>query len=115
MLIDVKGSAGLTGKEAEERLDAVNMTANKNTIPFDDEKPFIVSGIRLGTPALTTRGFKEPQMRRVAELIAQTLKADDADAVRSEVIAGVAELTGDFPLYQELRDYLPPVELEEKA
>ncbi len=115
MLIDVKGSAGLTGKEAEERLDAVNMTANKNTIPFDDEKPFIASGIRLGTPALTTRGFKEPQMRRVAELIAQTLKADDADAVRSEVIAGVAELTGDFPLYQELRDYLPPVELEEKA
>ena len=113
LLIDVKGSAGLTGKEAEERLDAVDMTANKNTIPFDDEKPFIASGIRLGTPALTTRGFKEPQMRRVAELIATTLKSEDTEDVRKEVIAGVAELTRDYPLYQELRDFLPPVVMEE--
>ncbi len=63
MLVDVKGGAGLTGKDAEERLDAVDITINKNTIPFDTEKPFIASGIRLGTPALTTRGFKEPDMR----------------------------------------------------
>jgi glycine hydroxymethyltransferase len=114
MLLDVKGSVGLTGKEAEERLDAVNMTANKNTIPFDDEKPFIASGIRLGTPALTTRGFKEPQMRIVAELIAKTLKGETSEELQQEVIAGVAELTRDFPLYQELRDYLPPLETGEE-
>jgi len=112
MLVDVKGSVGLTGKEAEERLDAVNMTANKNTIPFDDEKPFIASGIRLGTPALTTRGFKEPQMRIVAELIAKTLKGETTEELQQEVIDGVAGLTRDFPLYQELRDYLPPLETE---
>lgn len=112
LLVDVKHSTGLTGKDAEERLDAVNITANKNTIPFDDEKPFIASGIRLGTPALTTRGFKEPQMRIVAELIAKTLKGETTEELQQEVIAGVAGLTRGFPLYKELRDYLPPLEME---
>lgn len=109
MLMDVKGSVSLTGKEAEERLDAVNMTANKNTIPFDDEKPFIASGVRLGTPAITTRGFKEPQIRQVALLIAKTLKHEDNEELRNEVIAGVADLTQQYPLYGEMRDWLQPV------
>lgn len=109
MLMDVKGSVSLTGKEAEERLDAVNMTANKNTIPFDDEKPFIASGVRLGTPAITTRGFKEPQIRQVALLIAKTLKSEDTEELRGEVIAGVANLTRQYPLYGEMREWLQPV------
>ncbi len=109
MLMDVKGSVSLTGKEAEERLDAVNMTANKNTIPFDDEKPFIASGVRLGTPAITTRGFKEPQIRQVALLIAKTLKHEDTEELRNEVVAGVADLTRQYPLYREMRDWLQPV------
>jgi glycine hydroxymethyltransferase len=113
MLVDVKGSAGQTGKEAEERLDAVNITANKNTIPFDDEKPFIASGIRLGTPALTTRGFKEPQMRQTANLIADALLKDDTEETRAAVIGGVKELADTHPLYRELREWLKPVEMGE--
>jgi len=115
MLVDVKGSCGLTGKDAENRLDEVNITCNKNTIPFDEEKPFIASGLRFGTPALTTRGFKEPQLRRVAELIATALKNEDTEEMRGTVMGGVAELARDFPLYKEMRDWLPPVEMEEKA
>ena len=114
MLVDVKGSIGMTGKDAEERLDTVNITCNKNTIPFDTEKPFIASGLRFGTPALTTRGFKEPQMHRVAELISTALKADSADSVRAEVESGVAELARDFPLYKEMRDFLPRVDEEDQ-
>ena len=109
LLVDVKAGCGLTGKDAENRLDEVNITCNKNTIPFDEEKPFIASGLRFGTPALTTRGFKEPQMHRVAELIAYALKNEDTEENRQHVIDGVAELARDFPLYKELRDWLPPV------
>lgn len=115
MLVDVKKSCGLTGKEAEERLDAVDITANKNTIPFDEEKPFIASGVRLGTPALTTRGFKEPDMARVGELIAQALKREDSAENRDAVRAGVAELVARHPLYSELRDWLKPVVIAEEA
>ncbi|MCH7472953.1 serine hydroxymethyltransferase [bacterium] len=114
MLVDVKGSLGMTGKEAEKRLDAVNITANKNTIPFDDEKPFIASGIRLGTPALTPRGFKEPGMRQVGYLIADALKEDPSEEQRATIIAGVKELTGTHPLYPEMRAWLKPVELNGK-
>ncbi|KAD94473.1 serine hydroxymethyltransferase, partial [Staphylococcus aureus] len=67
--VDVKGSIGLTGKEAEETLDSVGITCNKNTIPFDQEKPFVTSGIRLGTPAATTRGFDEKAFEEVAKII----------------------------------------------
>jgi glycine hydroxymethyltransferase len=110
LLADVKGSMGMTGKDAEERLDLVNITCNKNTIPFDDEKPFISSGLRFGTPALTTRGFKEPQMREVAYLIADTLKRDDTEENRAKIISGVKELTDSLPLYSEMREWLQPVE-----
>ncbi|MDT4090917.1 serine hydroxymethyltransferase, partial [Staphylococcus aureus] len=72
--VDVKGSIGLTGKEAEETLDSVGITCNKNTIPFDQEKPFVTSGIRLGTPAATTRGFDEKAFEEVAKIISLALK-----------------------------------------
>ena len=113
MLVDVKVSVGLTGKDAEERLDSVDITANKNTIPFDQEKPFIASGIRLGTPALTTRGFKEPDMRSVGNLIADALLSENTDESREAVRRGVAELVATHPLYRELREWLKPVAVEE--
>jgi len=113
MLVDVKGSVSLTGKDAEERLDSVDITANKNTIPFDQEKPFIASGIRLGTPALTTRGFKEPDMRAVGNLIADTLLHDTEES-REAVRRGVAELVATHPLYRELREWLKPVAVQEE-
>ncbi len=72
--VDVKGSIGLTGKEAEETLDSVGITCNKNTIPFDQEKPFVTSGIRLGTPAATMRGFDEKAFEEVAKIISLALK-----------------------------------------
>jgi len=115
MLVDVKKSCGLTGKEAEERLDAVDITCNKNTIPFDQEKPYIGSGVRLGTPALTTRGFKEPDMARVGVLIADALLQENTESNRSAVMAGVAELVATHPLYAELRAWLKPVEVVEEA
>lgn len=114
MLVDVKGSAGITGKEAEERLDAVDITINKNTIPFDTEKPFIASGIRLGTPALTTRGFKESDMRKVGNLIADAVLKDNTEEHRAAVMAGVKELAAAHPLYPEMRDWLKPVEVGEE-
>jgi glycine hydroxymethyltransferase len=115
MLVDVKGSAGVTGKEAEERLDLVDITINKNTIPFDTEKPFIASGIRLGTPALTTRGFKESDMRAVGNLIADALVKENNETNQNAVRAGVKELVAMHPLYKEMRDWLKPVEIAEEA
>jgi glycine hydroxymethyltransferase len=115
LLVDVKGSTGITGKEAEERLDGCSMTANKNTIPYDTEKPFIGSGLRLGTPALTTRGFREPEMARVANLVADVLGAELTDDTHQRVIAEVAELAAAYPLYPELREVLKPVELLDEA
>jgi glycine hydroxymethyltransferase len=114
MLVDVKGSAGITGKEAEERLDAVDITINKNTIPFDTEKPFIASGIRLGTPALTTRGFKESDMRAVGNLIADAVLKDNTEENRNAVMAGVKALSAAHPLYPEMREWLKPVEVGEE-
>lgn len=122
LLIDVKGSTGITGKDAEERLDACNMTANKNTIPYDTEKPFIGSGLRLGTPALTTRGFREPEMARVANLVADVLGSGTGapageltEDTRQHVIAEVADLAQSYPLYPELREVLQPVEIVKDA
>lgn len=94
---------GITGKAAEHGLDNVGITVNKNTIPFDPEKPTVTSGIRLGTPAVTTRGMKEPEMREIACLIAECLtKVNDTEAA-GRIRAAVAELTSRFPLYSELR------------
>lgn len=97
MLVDLR-SMGLTGKELERRLDEVNITANKNAVPNDPEKPFVTSGVRIGTPAVTTRGFKEPEMLLIAKFIGAAAKDFDgqADAIRAQV----AELTGRFPLYE---------------
>jgi glycine hydroxymethyltransferase len=100
MLVDLR-PAGLTGKEAEERLDAVGITVNKNTIPYDPEKPFIASGIRVGTPALTTCGMKEAETAQVARLIARVLK-DDSDSTKEQVAAQVRSLTKRFRPYPDV-------------
>ena len=95
ILIDVRNK-GLTGKKAEELLEAVNVTTNKNTIPYDPESPFVTSGVRIGTPAVTTRGMKEEEMKRIAEIIDLAL---DETNTREEVKDKVLELCKDFPLY----------------
>lgn len=98
--VDVKGSIGLTGKEAEETLDSVGITCNKNTIPFDQEKPFVTSGIRLGTPAATTRGFDEKAFEEVAKIISLALKNSKAEEKIQQAKERVAKLTAEYPLYQ---------------
>ena len=99
MLVDLR-SVGLTGKEAEARLDSVGITVNKNAIPYDPEKPFIASGLRIGTPAVTTCGMKEPEVAEVARLIARTLK-DDSDTAWEEIGKSVLELTSRFRPYPD--------------
>ncbi|HCV8592226.1 TPA: serine hydroxymethyltransferase [Staphylococcus aureus] len=98
--VDVKGSIGLTGKEAEETLDSVGITCNKNTIPFDQEKPFVTSGIRLGTPAATTRGFDEKTFEEVAKIISLALKNSKDEEKLQQAKERVAKLTAEYPLYQ---------------
>lgn len=102
MLVDLR-PFGLTGKVAEKRLEEAGITVNKNTIPFDPEKPFVTSGIRIGTPALTTRGMKEPEMEAIGDMIAQVLKDIENDAVVAEVRERVRELCERFPLYAEMK------------
>ena len=97
ILVDVKGSIGITGREAEVALDEVNITANKNAIPFDAEKPNTTSGIRLGTAAMTTKGFKEEEFRKVGTWIAEVLKNKDDEALKQKVKAEVISLTANFP------------------
>jgi len=101
MLMDLRGT-GITGKAAEEALDSVGITVNKNTVPFDPEKPFITSGVRIGTPAVTTRGMKEPQMRVIASLIDGTLRHIGSPDALAQVSRQVDELVAGFPLYSEL-------------
>ncbi len=95
MLVDVR-PLKLTGKAAEKTLDAVNITVNKNTIPYDPEKPAVASGIRVGTPAVTTRGMREAEMRRVGGLIARALRASDDEAALRDIAAEVLDLTSRF-------------------
>jgi len=97
MLVDLQ-PIGITGKHAEKLLDEVNITVNKNKVPFDPRSPFVTSGIRLGTPALTTRGFREAEMRQVGELIARTLHHPDDPQVHAEVRAAVKQLAARFPV-----------------
>ena len=99
MLVDLRPK-NLTGKEAENLLGAAHMTCNKNGIPNDPQKPMVTSGIRLGTPAMTTRGFKEEQARLTAHLIADILDKPNDEAVSAAVKAKVAALTKDFPVYR---------------
>jgi glycine hydroxymethyltransferase len=99
MLVDLRPKR-LTGKEAENLLGAAHMTCNKNGIPNDPQKPMVTSGIRLGTPAMTTRGFKEEQTRQTAHLIADILDKPNDETVSAAVKAKVAVLTKDFPVYR---------------
>ncbi|WP_210470155.1 serine hydroxymethyltransferase [Sporosarcina sp. 6E9] len=92
-------SLGITGKLAEAVLDEVGITVNKNTIPFDTEGPFITSGIRIGTPAVTTRGFGEDEMKEIASIIANLLKNHEDENVKKEARERVTALTNKFPLY----------------
>jgi glycine hydroxymethyltransferase len=97
-LVDVF-ARGVRGKEAEKALDIAHITVNKNAIPFDVNPPLNPSGIRLGTPALTTRGFREEQMREVAELIGLVIANPTSDETLANVRRRVSALTDKFPLY----------------
>ncbi|HHU53553.1 MAG TPA: serine hydroxymethyltransferase [Clostridiaceae bacterium] len=96
ILVNLRGT-GITGRELEKRLEAVNITTNKNTIPYDTEKPTVTSGLRLGTPALTTRGFVEKDMEEIAELI--SLAIFDFENSKSQILSKVADLCTKYPLY----------------
>ena len=96
MLLKLLGT-GITGKELEHRLDEVHITANKNTIPNDPQSPFVTSGVRLGTPAVTTRGFKEAEMAKIANWI--TLAINDFDAKKAQISEEVQALCANFPIY----------------
>jgi glycine hydroxymethyltransferase len=111
VLVDVfMDGKGVTGKVAEKALEAAGITANKNTIPFDTNKPFVASGIRLGTPALTTRGMGEEEMRQVARLIAAVLHEPESEEVKTRVIESVKELAARFPLYLRRQRRAPGAE-----
>jgi len=99
MLIDLRNK-GLTGKKAETALEEAGITVNKNMVPFDDQSPFTTSGIRIGTPALTTRGMKETEMEMIGDLINQVLKNIGNDSVYEKVRSSIYELCQRFPLYQ---------------
>lgn len=101
MLVDVRNT-GLTGKEAEHLLDEIGITANKNTIPFDPASPFVTSGVRLGTPALTTRGLKEDDMKEIADIIATVLQNPEDTAKHQDAAKRVAALCEKYPLYPNL-------------
>jgi len=96
VLVDLQNMGDMSGKKAERRLDKVGITCNKNTIPFDPRSPFITSGIRLGTPAMTSRGMKEDEMRRIADAIAAVIKDGEPDKARTMV----QEIVSQFPLYE---------------
>ncbi|MEJ2634436.1 MAG: serine hydroxymethyltransferase [Calditrichia bacterium] len=98
MLVDLT-KTGITGKDAENALHAAGITVNKNMVPFDERSPFVTSGIRLGTPALTTRGFKENEMKKVADLIDRVLKNLEDEKVHSKVKTEIREMCHAFPLY----------------
>ena len=98
MLIDLSGT-GVTGKVAEAALGLAGVTVNKNSIPFDTEKPMVTSGVRIGTPTLTTRGMKEPEMKTVASLIARALKTPEDEAVLGRIADDACDLAGSFPVF----------------
>ncbi len=101
VLLDV-GSLGLTGKQCEEALEKAGITVNKNMIPYDPHPPRVTSGIRLGTPAVTTRGMKEPEMKQIAEWIFQVFESPDDEEKLAKIKGEVLELTKKFPIYKDL-------------
>lgn len=101
ILVDVKSSFDLSGKKAEKILDEIHITCNKNTIPFDTESPFITSGIRIGSPAMTTRGLKEEEFKLIGEIIYKSLSNVDDKDIQKECKKKVLELTKEFPIYKK--------------
>lgn len=102
MLVDTR-NLDITGKDAEKVLDSIGITVNKNAIPFDPTSPFVTSGIRIGTPAVTSRGMDEQAMVTIAKIIAMTLKAPKDEATLEKAGRMVAELTDQYPLYPDLK------------
>ena len=98
MLVDLRNK-GLTGKVAEKALDVAGITVNKNTVPKETQSPFVTSGVRIGTPAVTTRGMKEAEMAQIAALIDRVLTAAEDRSVAEAVKAEVRTLAARFPLY----------------
>jgi len=103
MLVDLT-SKNISGKQASDVLEEVNITVNKNLIPYDKQSPAVTSGIRIGTPAVTTRGMKEPQMRQIADFIDQAVAVRDDAFAKSGIREQVKELAKQFPLYPELKN-----------
>jgi len=101
MLIDLRNKK-VNGKQAQLALDEANMTTNKNSVPYDTESPLLTSGLRLGSPALTTRGFKEGEFKLIAKWINAVVSAPEDEGVRKQVKGEIAEVTKKFPLYPEL-------------
>jgi len=106
MLIDLR-SVGLTGKRADQLVSEINITANKNTVPFDPESPFVTSGLRLGSPALTTRGMGTAEFREIGDIIADCLQNPEDESVKSDCRDRVAALCERFPLYPHLDSRVP--------
>ncbi len=101
LLLDLRNK-NITGKDAEKLLDEAGMTVNKNMVPFDDKSPFVTSGIRIGTPALTTRGMKEPEMKKIGTMIADIIEKSEDTAIIHSAKNTIQELCHAFPLYKEL-------------
>ena len=99
ILVDVKSGCGLTGKDAQNLLDRIHITTNKNTIPGDTESPMVTSGLRLGSPAMTTRGFTEADFEQVGHIIATALKNSDNEEILENLEKEVLELTSKYPLW----------------
>ena len=106
MLVDLR-SIGMTGKKGDQLVSTVNITANKNTVPFDTESPFVTSGLRLGSPAMTTRGFGVAEFTEVANIISDRLLSPDSDTVTKDCLTRVAALCDRFPLYPHLEIPVP--------
>ena len=101
ILVDVKSACGITGKDAQNLLDKIHITVNKNTIPNDTESPMVTSGIRLGSPAMTTRGLKEDDFRKIGTIIARALKNRDNEEILQELDKEVLDITSKYPLWYE--------------
>ena len=101
MLVDLRPQ-DITGKDAEAALEKAGITVNKNTVPFETRSPFVTSGVRIGTPALTTRGMKENEMRKIGEMIVLTLEKVGDDSLHAQTRKKVRELCDQFPLQLEL-------------
>ena len=106
ILLDLR-SIGMTGKKADALVSQINITANKNTVPFDPESPFVTSGLRLGSPAMTTRGMGETEFQEIANIVADRLLSPDDEAVKSSCLDRVKALCDRFPLYPYLQIPVP--------